>query len=214
MIPSVIVFTSTVLRFPETHDLINDWSWVFYWLFFLLAGFVCMCFPNLIQSLERNRRFSLSAGVIIVIAINYFRWNNIEPFEVFKDYKTAWQTYAFLPLYALAAWFWVFALVGYGKRYLNKSHSALNYINSAVYPFYILHQTVIVVLAFYVVKTTDEVLMKYLFIVIATFFICMITYHLFIRPFAVARFLFGAKKEIQPNVGKQREHKKELDLVG
>jgi peptidoglycan/LPS O-acetylase OafA/YrhL len=66
-----------------------------------------------------------------------------------------------------------------------------------VYPFYILHQTVIVVLAYYVVKTSDTILAKYLFILILTFLITMAIYHLFIRPYKIIRFLFGAKKEKQ-----------------
>ncbi|MGZ5189731.1 MAG: acyltransferase family protein, partial [Flavisolibacter sp.] len=63
------------------------------------------------------------------------------------------------------------------------------------YPFYILHQTVIVVLVFYIVQTSDEILLKYSFTVITTFLICMAVYHVFIRPFAIMRFLFGTKKQ-------------------
>jgi peptidoglycan/LPS O-acetylase OafA/YrhL len=88
----------------------------------------------------------------------------------------------------------VLALVGYGKHYLNKPHNALNYLNQAVYPFYILHQTVIVLIAYYIVQTQNEsILSKYIYTVGITFFVTVLTYHLLVRPYALTRFLFGMK---------------------
>lgn len=194
MLPSVVMFSLTVMLFPQTHDLINDWCWIFYWLFFLLAGFLCMHIPSMMDSLERNRRSSLTIGVSLLLVINYFRWNQTEPSDMFVDYTDRWQTYLYLASYAVTAWCWVFAAVGYGKKYLNKPLPVLNYLNGAVYPFYILHQTVIVILVFYIVQTSDSILLKYSFTVITAFLICMAIYHLFIRPYGVMRFLFGAKK--------------------
>ena len=209
MVPSVLLFAGLVLHFPETHDLINDWCWIFYWLFFLLAGFICMQVPALLASLERNRRISLAGAMASLLVINYCRWNQVEPFDIFTDYSGRWQTYAFLGLFAVTAWFWVFAAIGYGRKYLNKKHSVLNYVNQAVYPFYILHQTVIVVLSFYIVRTSDSVGMKYFFTVLGTLFLSIAIYHLLIRPYPVIRFLFGSKKDKNEAVKKDSHLKKE-----
>jgi peptidoglycan/LPS O-acetylase OafA/YrhL len=106
-------------------------------------------------------------------------------------------------LYPLTAWSWIFTAIGYGKRYLNRKHPIQNYINEAVYPFYILHQTVIVIVVYYVVKTSDTILSKFLFTFIISFALIISIYHLLIRPYAVTRFLFGMKpkkKEIKPVV--------------
>ena len=187
-LPSVIVFTSLTLKYPETNDLIHDWCRIFYWLLFLLVGFLCIANPVLMDSLERNRRTSFALAFITIVFINYLRWNNLEPED-----RHHWPLYAYLSLYAFTAWFWVMTAVGYGKRYLNKTHKSLAYINQAVYPFYILHQTVIVMLVYYVVQTTDTILMKYFFTVILSFLLSMSIYHLFIRPYAITRFLFGMK---------------------
>ena len=70
----------------------------------------------------------------------------------------------------------------------------LDYLNQAVYPFYILHQTVIVVLTYYIVQTQNEsILSKYIYTVGITLFITVGIYHLLIRPYALTRFLFGMK---------------------
>ncbi|MGZ5190892.1 MAG: acyltransferase family protein, partial [Flavisolibacter sp.] len=103
MIPSVIAFSATVMIFPETHDLINDWCWNFYWLFFLLAGFLCMHLPAMMESLERNRQVSLTLGISTILMINYLRWNQVEPSDIFADYKNQWQTYLYIALYAITA---------------------------------------------------------------------------------------------------------------
>ncbi|MVT08028.1 acyltransferase family protein [Chitinophaga tropicalis] len=191
--PAVIIYTSMVIQFPETNALVGDWCFLLYWLSFLVPGFICMAVPGLMDSLERNRRFSLQLAFISLVLVNYVRWNDIEPWDILANWKTDARTYMYLAARALCGWTWVLAAIGYGKRYLDRKHRVLDYLNQAVYPFYILHQTVIVILAFYVVQVPETVGMKYIFIFLVTFMISMGIYHLFIRPFTVARFLFGMK---------------------
>jgi peptidoglycan/LPS O-acetylase OafA/YrhL len=198
MLPGVILYTSFSMRFPETNDLIHDFCYFFYWLFFLLGGFVCINFPSLMDSLEKNRRISLALAIITIVIINYLRWNQLEPYKIIADWQHDWRTYLYRSLYPLTAWSWVFTAIGYGKRYLNKKLKVLDYLNQAVYPFYILHQTVIVIIVYYVVQTTDTIIMKYLFTVVVSFFLTMSIYHVFIRPFAITRFLFGMKPHKNP----------------
>jgi glucan biosynthesis protein C len=193
MIPSVILFAAMVRYFPQTHNLVNDWCWFIYWMLFFVAGFFVLRFPALALSLERNRRVSLTAGVASFLFVNYLRWNDLEPADRIIDLSSAVKTYAYLSLYAITAWCWVFGIIGYGRRYLNNYHFSLRYLNEAAYPFYILHQSVIVVIAFYVVKTSDTILSKYLFLVITSLITSIFIYHLFIRPFAWIRFLMGGK---------------------
>jgi hypothetical protein len=181
------------MRFPESNDLIHDWARLPYWLLFLLAGFFCIANPRFMDSLERNRRTSLALAFISILSINYLRWNDIEPWKIITNWGSDWRTYGYMALSAVNAWAWVLTAVGYGKKYLNRKHPILDYVNQAVYPFYILHQTVIIILVFYVVKTTDTIGLKYLFTIVASFSLTVGIYHLFIRPFAFTRFLFGMK---------------------
>ena len=192
LLPGVIIYTSLSLRFPQTNTLIRDWGSFSYWFLFVLVGFICSSFSPLTDSLERNRRLSLFFGFIMIVAITYFRWNDMEPWDVIPGaWKQDWRTYAHLALFPLTAWFWVFAIIGYGRRYINKPHPILSYINEAVYPFYILHQTVLVILAYYIVQKGDSIVLKYIFLTSASFAICMLVYHLAIRPYNVMRYLFG-----------------------
>jgi glucan biosynthesis protein C len=192
-LPSVIAYTAMNLSFPETHDLIHDWGRHIYWILFLLTGFTCINFPVLTDSLERNRRTSFLLAFLSLILINYIRWNDLEPSDTIANWKNDWRTYGYMALFPITAWCWIFTAIGYAKRYLNKKHSIQQYMNEAVYPFYILHQTIIVIVVFYVIRTNEPVLNKFLFTFITSFALVMCIYHLLIRPYAIMRFLFGMK---------------------
>jgi glucan biosynthesis protein C len=194
MIPGILWFAFFSRKFPETNDLIHDGCFFVYWMFFLLAGFLSILQPALMNSLQRNRRISLTIGFLAIVFINYLRWNKIEPGHQYWPLDSEYSWYLFDALKPLIAWSWVFALMGYGKQYLNMKISILTYLNQAVYPFYILHQTVIVVLVYYFVQLPNEsILSKYMYTLGTTFFITVLTYHLLVRPYALTRFLFGMK---------------------
>jgi peptidoglycan/LPS O-acetylase OafA/YrhL len=190
-LPGMVIYTSLTLQFPQTNDLIHDWSSFPYWFTFVVVGFICIAFQPLADSLERNRRLSLLLAFVTIIGINYLRWNNKEPWDTIENWSSDWRTYAVLALYPATAWFWVLAIIGYGKKYLNRKHRVLSYINEAVYPFYILHQTIIVILAYYVVEVADSILSKYVFILGVTFIVSIFIYHLIIRQNNILRYLFG-----------------------
>ena len=196
MLPGIVWYALLSAQYPETNDLAHDYCYFIYWLFFLLAGFICITQPLLMDSLERNRRFALRIGFLSLVFLYYLRWNKIEPGHELWPFSSDSFAGIFLALRAIVAWSWVLALVGYGKKYLNYKHKVLDYLNQAVYPFYILHQTVIVVLVYYIVQTQNEsILSKYIYTVGMTFFVTAGIYHLLVRPYALTRFLFGMKSK-------------------
>jgi len=96
-------------------------------------------------------------------------------------------------LQALNAWAWLLAILGFGGRFLNRNNKYLSYANEAVLPFYILHQTIIISIGFYVVQWNTGVGPKYLFISLTSFIAIMLIYELLVRRFNVLRFLFGMR---------------------
>jgi hypothetical protein len=194
-LPSIVWYALLSNKHPETGDLVHDWCYFVYWLFFLLAGFICIIQPKLMDSLERNRHFALTIGFLGLMLVNYMRWNKFDPF--YSGSPDDLSVILSTALRPVIAWGWLLALVGYGKKYLNRPHKSLNYLNQAVYPFYIVHQTVIVCISYYIVELRDDILSKYLFTVVVTFFVSMGIYHLLIKPYALTRFLFGMKPKIE-----------------
>jgi glucan biosynthesis protein C len=68
----------------------------------------------------------------------------------------------------------------------------LKYASSANMPVYILHQTVIIMLGYFIIQLDMPVGAKYAEIVFATFCISLALYEV-IKRTAVTRFLFGMK---------------------
>lgn len=88
---------------------------------------------------------------------------------------------------------WVFAFIGLVKKFLDFNHRYLNDLNQGILPFYILHQTVIVILGYFVVQWDLSILEKFLIIFTSSFFITIGLYQI-IRRNNLMRFLFGMKR--------------------
>ena len=84
------------------------------------------------------------------------------------------------------------AILGFGRRFLSFKHKLLGFSNELVLPFYILHQTIIVAITFFVVNLNLIAIEKYLIIILASFSTVSILL-LPIRQFNVLRFLFGMR---------------------
>jgi peptidoglycan/LPS O-acetylase OafA/YrhL len=76
---------------------------------------------------------------------------------------------------------------------LNFSNKWLVYGNDTILPFYLLHQPVIVLIAYFVVQWDAGIPVKLLIIVISSFLITLGLVELLIRPFKPMRRLFGMK---------------------
>ena len=93
------------------------------------------------------------------------------------------------------AWVWIVAILSFGKKYLSFSNNVLQYAKEAVLPFYILHQTVILLVGFHVVRWNAGVAAKYLVISAASFVVIVGLYDLLVRRTNVTRFLFGMRSK-------------------
>jgi hypothetical protein len=92
----------------------------------------------------------------------------------------------------LMAWFFNLTVFGFGMKHLTFSKPFLKYANEAVLPFYILHQTVLLCVGYFVVQWAIPSLLKWLIIVPLSFAIIMGLYEL-VRRNNILRFLFGMK---------------------
>lgn len=187
----LILFMASFLSFwypNETHAFVDDWAgFSRYFLFFIFGAFIGIN-PVFWKNLENNRRQNLKIAFFSTILINYIRWNNIEPVWEISPSNLAW-----LFILTLSAWFWVISFLGYAKKYLNFTNKFLQFSNQAIYPFYILHQTFIVIISYYIIQVQEDIINKYLFLTFVTFILSLGFYVFLIKPYKITRFLFGMK---------------------
>jgi glucan biosynthesis protein C len=93
----------------------------------------------------------------------------------------------------LAAWALVLLGLGMGMTYLNFKNPFLAYANEAVLPFYILHQTVIVAMDYFIIQLPISLWLKLPAVIIISFSIIMVIYEYAIRRVNFLRICFGMK---------------------
>jgi glucan biosynthesis protein C len=93
----------------------------------------------------------------------------------------------------LVGWCWIIGLLGTGFGLLNFNNKILSHANEAVLPFYILHHSVILLVAAYVVKLGNGIGTKFFIIAAVSMAIIMAIYELLVRRIYILRFLFGMK---------------------
>ena len=96
-------------------------------------------------------------------------------------------------LNAVHIWCLILAILGFAKKHLNFSNRFLQYANQAVYPFYILHQTLIVVMGYFVVQLQIPLFIKMILLIVLCFATLVVIYHWMIKPFILTRVLYGLK---------------------
>jgi hypothetical protein len=96
-------------------------------------------------------------------------------------------------IYGLSSWCWILAIWGFGMQHLNFSTPSLRYANSAVLPFYVMHQTVLLVVGYFVVGWAVPDLLKFGVISLSSFVLILVVYELVVRRSNLPRVLFGMK---------------------
>jgi glucan biosynthesis protein C len=166
------------------------------YLTFFFMGFVIVSSQRLQNRILQTRWISLAGGAL-VMAVYLYLMVNPATAKLFDDFNS--------PLQCIAAWFALYAFLGFGMKHLGFSTPFLSYANEAVLPFYIMHQTVLLCVGFFVVQWAISAALMWLTIVTTSFAIIMLLYEYLVRRYNTLRFLFGMKPlpaQPVPEVGK------------
>jgi glucan biosynthesis protein C len=159
----------------------------FVYITLFVYGFILVADDRFQATLDRYRWAALALSLVTLAGIIIL--------EVIKlpTPKYSWGDILSFLLRTGNTWFWLVAILGFGGRYLNRTNAFLRYAAEGSYPFYILHQTVIVIIGYFVVQGTESIALKYLFIVIASLAATTLLYDLAVKRTNLTRLLFGMK---------------------
>jgi len=119
-------------------------------------------------------------------------------------------------LQGLAGWMWVVAIMGFGGAWATRHRPgvgtarsvaapggsrlrrAARYGNEAVLPFYVLHEPVIVAIAWLIVRWHAPSPAQYVALVVLSFAVTLGLYEALVRRFRLTRVLFGLKLRLSP----------------
>jgi glucans biosynthesis protein C len=174
-----------VLFFADLVPKIPGGPIVFY-LFVFIFGIIAVRDPSFMESAERYRIPALVAGV----GLSVF-WAVATTFRESFD-EASWQGLGLRFGGMVATWLMLMGILGFGERYLNRTSRVRTYLAQGSYPVYILHQTVIVVLAFYIVQIGAPRPVLWVILLVAAVLGTFALYEI-ARRINVLRFLLGMR---------------------
>jgi hypothetical protein len=165
----------------------GGWGFLHY-IWFLIAGFMIVSSDRLLQHIKNQRWISLLLGVVLATAYLYqlFSPSRVVFSAVIMDWISALLNF-------FSAWCWLLAILGFGMRFLAFDRPVLRYANEGVLPFFILHQTVLLFVGYFVLTWQINDALKWGIVFISSFIIIIMIYVLLVRKFELLRFLFGMK---------------------
>jgi len=181
------------------------WSRYSYALF-ILYGYAMAADHRFGRTLHRHRKGVLVLAVATFVAVGtlFAIGGDREGSDVMVDYDAV--SVAMRTIRGVSGWLWVAAIMGFASGskkpeqtpdVANRQPTVLDrfsaYTSEAVLPIYVLHQTVIVLLGFYIVTWPINSGLKYPAIVLASMIAVFVIYDLAVRRTRLTRFLFGMK---------------------
>ncbi len=168
---------------PVTHNFVHDWFNHARSLLVFLIGFVMVRIPHLWERLSHFRWHFLGVALFTFSYILFsFNGGSLGDGAIAKSINRLFWT--------ANGWFWILALIGWAQRKLRESNPALRYLNKGVYCFYIVHQTLIISLAYFLVPLRLGILLESTMIIVLVGLGCILLFEL-IRRLPKVRFLFG-----------------------
>jgi len=130
-LPLVLFTLLLAPRFPATHDLIHDWFLHALYFTVFLYGYWMGVDEGLWRELERLRGWALALAAACIAAY-------------FASRAAGVDVWALQVLRSLYLWSAIAAILGFAHRHLNRPWPWLGWATESVYPWYMLHQTLIV----------------------------------------------------------------------
>jgi len=191
IIPAAIIYCLLRPLFPEEHD----WADFIFQMFFFALGFILFADERFTRAIRRDWSLLLTVGTVIMlglvgmylVGLPVLTWNETPDIPAF---------YMIQVLRSAIAICFSLTMLFVGMRYLDFSNKWLSYGQEAALPFFVLHQPVIIFLAFFVVQWNTGILVKLPVVLLGSFLVSIGLYEFVIRRIRPLRLLFGMKARI------------------
>ena len=169
----------------------QDWADFFSHGTFFVLGYLLFCDERFLRAVRRDWPFFLGAGIVAIVAVTAIGMS-IESFDLFRPPGT-FREYFLWGLIAACGWCWTGFMLSVAMRYLDRDGKVLRYSLTANLPFFVVHQPVILAVAYFVVQWDAAILPKFLVLVSISFAVSLGLYQFVIRRIGLLRVLFGMK---------------------
>ena len=155
----------------ETHALFDDGPSHLHYLIPFAIGWLLRVRPALFAAIARCWRAGLAIGLTAFAFVAWAEWN--WPGAMPAPH---WLSVPFAAARLVQGWATIVALVGIADAYGNRDHPWRTTLAEAVFPFYIIHQTIIVVTGWYLLRAGVGALASFAILLVATVTGCWLFY--------------------------------------
>jgi glucan biosynthesis protein C len=187
-IPPMAVQACLRVRWPGEQNLIDDWANFFFYITMFAYGYIVFAAEGVMDRVARNRWLFLGIGFLGVLVVAVVEHSGAAPRW---GYNVGCITY--LAFTGFNTWSWVLAILGFARIMLDRAGPRYAYATTASLPFYILHQTVIVIIGYHVVRWEVGVLTKFVVVTVSSLVGIVAVYEVLVRRLGPLRFLFGMR---------------------
>ncbi|MDQ2179950.1 acyltransferase [Marinifilum sp. D714] len=182
-----ILISQLILRqfWPNsTHGFIDDWAYMFMYFFYFIYGYLFANSKEMTKSVISQRYLNVLVATSVYIC---YRVGG----ELIVD-DTVYK-YFHATMDIMLAWSTGITVLGFFCRYMRFNSPFRKFANEAIYPFYLLHQPIILLFGFYIKDIEMNIVVKALYLTVSSFAASVGIYLLLIRPFNFMRVVFGLK---------------------
>ena len=169
-LPLIAIHLALRGRFPSTNALVGDWWNLAHYFTLFLLGYVLLPDARVSAAFERHRRLALG-GAIVATILRLALIVAAGPATPYSLHYVVVYT-----LRGLTEWLALVGVLGYARRYLDRPWGWLRWAGDRVPPFYIWHQTIVVLLAVWIIRWPTGVEAQFATIAVAalivTVFVC------------------------------------------
>lgn len=155
----------------ETHALFDDGPSHLHYLIPFAIGWLLRVRPALFAAIARCWRAAMAIGIAAFAFVAWAEWN--WPGTMPTPH---WVSAPFAIARLVQGWATIVALVGIADAWGNRDHPWRTTLAEAVFPFYIIHQTIIVVTGWYLLRAGVGALASFAILLVATVTGCWLFY--------------------------------------
>ncbi|MBI5567428.1 MAG: acyltransferase family protein [Chloroflexi bacterium] len=183
--------------FPQ----LQHWADFFTYGTFFVLGYVLFADERFSRAIRRDWWILLVVGIAATLA-GMIVGPSLESFGIENPLRT-FEEFLMWGVIAICGWCWATFMLFIGLRFLNRDSAALQYGQRTLLPFFVIHQPVILAIAYFVVQWQAALLIKLLVVVFGSFVVCLALTELVIKRVDILRVIFGMKSErsIRAQVG-------------
>ncbi|MCC7355854.1 MAG: acyltransferase [Anaerolineae bacterium] len=198
----------------------SEWSFTL----FLAYGCLIATDPRFLQAMGRTWRSALFIGLVVEVGYAAALFVFIDSLKIDPSRSYDWGSLLWRAGKSIGAWAWVVAIFGFGARPRHArlphdrpgsrtgsdppqpqtpvkrpilSARIIAYAGEAFLPLYVLHQTIIMLIAYYVVQWEMVAFLKYAVISLSSLATTLLVYEFAVRRTRVTRWLFGMRPEVK-----------------